>query len=229
MKALLALAEFIQAPELANPPAERFDRLKRHVVDTIGARLAGSTTDEGAAVARVADTIHDETLAAILVCCAQARCTEADDIHLTSCTTPGAVVVSTALALAEARDLQSMRGFAAALLAGYEGMIRLGVAIDGPMVLHKGIWPTQQAAAFGSTAVACRTYGLTVRETASALATTLALAGGAPVPSAPPMTSRWLTLAMGAVNGVIAARSARAQLVGTTTAALKRLTAGLGR
>jgi len=34
--------------------------------------------------------------------CACARLTEADDIHLTSCTTPGSVVVPTALHLASA-------------------------------------------------------------------------------------------------------------------------------
>ena len=35
-------------------------------------------------------------------------------------------------------------------------MIRLGVAIDGPSVLYRGIWPTYFAAPFGVAAVAAR-------------------------------------------------------------------------
>ncbi len=228
MTAFTALAEFVHSPELADPPRERFELLKRHVLDTVGARLAGSQTDEGAAAARVAASVQDETLAAVLAWCAQARCTELDDIHLTSCTTPGSVVVSTALALAAAGELTTMRELTAAALAGYESMIRLGFAIDGPAALHDGIWPTSYAAAFGSAAVSCRAYRLSVGQTAGALATALSLAGGTPVSSAPAMSSRWITLGMAAMTGVLAARSARTGLVGTAVGT-KRLTMGLGR
>src|SRR5262249_22197558 len=112
--------------------------------------------------------------------------------------------------------------------AGYESMIRLGFAIDGPTALHKGIWPTYHAAAFGSAATVCRAHGLSVEQTAGALATTLSLAGGTPIASAPAMSSRWIALGMAAVNGVLAARSAGAGLM-ATIAAPKRLTMGLGR
>lgn len=228
MNTLTALAEFIQGRDLADPPIERFERVKRHLLDTVGARLAGSRTDEGIAAAQVAASVHDETLAAVLAGCAQARCTELDDIHLTSCTTPGSVVVSTALALAAAGELTTMRTFVAAALAGYESMIRLGFAIDGPAALLKGVWPTYYAAAFGSAATSARAHGLTVDRTAAALATALSMSGGTPVASAPSMSSRWITLGMAAVNGVLAARSARAGLI-STTAVPKRLTTGLGR
>jgi 2-methylcitrate dehydratase PrpD len=228
MSAVDTLAEFVHSRELANPPIERFNLLKRHVLDTVDARVSGSLTDEGAAAAQVAASVRDSMLSMVLAGCAQARCTEVDDIHLTSCTTPGSVVVSTALALAAAGELTTMRAFAAAALAGYESMIRLGFAIDGPFALHNGVWPTYYTAAFGSAATACRAYGLSVDETAGALSTALSLGGGTPVASAPAMSSRWIALGIAAANGVLAARTARAGLR-AAIAAPKRLTTGLGR
>jgi 2-methylcitrate dehydratase PrpD len=224
-----AIAEFVQSRELADPPRERFELLKRHVLDSLGATLAGSRTDEGIAAGRAAGTSNDSLIAAIIAGCAQARCTEIDDVHLTSCTTPGAVVVSTALAFAASGELRSMRAFTAASLAGYEALIRLGVAIDGPLVLHQRVWPTYRAAAFGSAAVASRAYGLTIKQTVAALSTALGVSGGTPAASAPAMSSRWLALGIAAANGVLAARGAREGLIGTADMSSTRLTSGLGR
>lgn len=231
MNALTKLAAFVQSRDLADCPPARFDRLKLHMVDASCARLAGSRTDEGAAIARLCASMADGLAGAVLAGCAQTRCTEVDDIHLASCTTPGSVVVPTALALAAAGDLHSVGDVCAAALAGFESLIRFGVAIDGPTAIGKGVWPTQAAAAFGSAAVACRAYGLSVDRTAGALATALALGSGDPVSAALPSSSRWVTLGLAAVNGVTAARAAREGLVGTADRAAlgPRLTHGLGR
>lgn len=235
MKALTRLAELVQSRDLADLPAARLDRLKLHIVDTVGARLAGSRTDEGMAIGRLLAPVGEDSLAAIVAGCAQARCTEIDDIHLTSCTTPGSVVVSTALALASARasagEPISVRDFCAAVLAGYEAMIRLGFAVDGPVVLRKKVWPTHFAAAFGSAATACRAYGSSVDETAGALATALAFGSGTPVSAASPSSSRWMTLGVAAASGVLAARGARKGLLGAAGDFVwaARLTRDLGR
>ncbi len=231
MNALTRLAAFVQSPDLASLPPARFDRLKLHVVDAFGARLAGSRTDEGAAIARLCASMTGGLDAAVLADCAQTRCTEVDDIHLASCTTPGSVIVPTALALAAAGQLRSVGDVCAAALAGFESLIRFGVAIDGPAAIGRGVWPTLAAAAFGSAAVGCRAYGLSVDRTAGALATALAFGSGSPVSAALPSSSRWITLGQAAVNGVTAARAAREGLVGAAdTAALgPRLTNGLGR
>src|SRR5437764_161320 len=69
--------------------------------------------------------------------CASARLTEADDIHLTSCTTPGSVVVPAALHLACAGAFKTFGDFVTAVLAGYETLIRVGYAIDGPRILAR--------------------------------------------------------------------------------------------
>jgi 2-methylcitrate dehydratase PrpD len=108
--------------------------------------------------------------------CAQARCTEIDDIHLASCITAGSIVVPTVLALAPRGAFRSTGDCAAAALAGYEAAIRLGMAINGPQALLQGTWPTGHAAPFGSAAVAARALALDETQTAGALATALAMA-----------------------------------------------------
>jgi 2-methylcitrate dehydratase PrpD len=236
---LTRVAEFVQSADLANLPDERLDRVKRHVLDTWAAQIAGSRTDEGETVGRMSRA--DGVIEAIVIGTAHARCTEIDDIHLSSCTTPGSVVVSTALALA--RDCAStgaairVRDVCAAVAAGYEGMIRLGAAIDGPAVLlgpRGGVWPTGFAAAFGAAATACRVCELSVEQTAGALATSLSCAQHRAVSASPSSSSRWLTLGVAAASGVIAARGAGAGLVGTIDVGRvlsdpARLTRGLGR
>ena len=63
--------------------------------------------------------------------------------------TPGAIVVPSALTIAASLPDVTTDDLAAAIVAGYEAMIRLGAAIDGPSVLYRGIWPTYFAAPFG--------------------------------------------------------------------------------
>jgi 2-methylcitrate dehydratase PrpD len=231
VNALTKLAAFVQSRDLENLPSARLDRLRLHIVDAFAARVAGSRTDEGSAIARFCAPMSDSLESAVLAACAQTRCTEVDDIHLASCTTPGSVVVSTALALAAAGELRTVGDVCAATLAGYESLIRFGVAIDGPTAINKGVWPTHAAASIGSAAVACRAYRLSVDRTAGALATTFAFGSGTPVSAAPASSSRWLTLGLAAVIGVTAARAAREGLVAASDGGIvgKGLTNGLGR
>jgi 2-methylcitrate dehydratase PrpD len=227
MNGLEALAEFVQSRDLAEQPAARIDHVKRHFVDTVGAMLAGSRASEGIAAGKLAgrrlatgkvdaarEYLESGVRAAVLVHCAAARATELDDIHLASCTTAGAVIVPTALALSAAGYLQSWPEFCAATIAGYELLIRLGLAIGGPAVLRRRVWPTYLAAAFGSAATATRAYGLNVGETAAALGTALALSVGTSIPSQSSKTARWLVLGVAAANGILAAAAARKGLLG---------------
>src|SRR5262249_23917844 len=140
--------------------------------------------------------------------------TEADDIHLTSCTTPGSVVVPTALHLASAGAFQTWKDFASAVLAGYETLIRVGYGIDGPRVLAKKIWPTLFAAGTGAAAVACRAWKLSASQPAGALATALAAATGIAPPAMMPNSSRCISLGLAAEYGVLAANAARQGAVG---------------
>src|SRR5262245_56291744 len=199
-------------------PLSRFDRMKQHIVDTLGARIAGSRLEAGVATSRLADAIGDRIGSLIIRDCAHVRSTEIDDIHLASCTTPGAVIVSTALALASASRrartsaergvrLTTVQEFCAAALAGYEGLIRFGGALDGPTALHHGVWPTHAAAAFGGAAVASRAYRLKREDTVAALATALTFGSGKLISGVPSLSSRWVTLGIAAANGELAARA----------------------
>lgn len=213
MNALAALAEFVQSRDLAAPPEARHDRLKRHVIDTLGALQAGLRLQEGVSMGKLAAR-DGSRHAAIAAACAAARATEIDDIHLSSCTTPGSVVIPVAFALAAAHELRTWGEFSVAVTAGYEMLIRLGYAINGPAILRKKVWPTYFAAAFGAAAVASRAYHLTVNQTAGALATALTFAAGTSAPARCSDSPRWLSLGAAAANGVLAATGARMGLVG---------------
>jgi 2-methylcitrate dehydratase PrpD len=146
--------------------------------------------------------------------CASARLSEADDIHLTSCTTPGSVVVPTALSLASAGQLETWGEFFIAVLAGYETLIRLGRAIDGPLILSMKSWPTLFAAPVGAAAVACRAWKLNRSQTAGALATALAASTGIAPPAMMTNSSRCVSLGFAADCGVLAAMAAKQGALG---------------
>src|SRR5262249_27259762 len=182
---LESLAGFIQDPGLASLSFSRMEPLRLHIADTLGMILQGALLADG--------TTANALGSRLAGWCASARLTEADDIHLTSCTTPGSVVVPTALHLASAGAFQTWKDFASAVLAGYETLIRVGYGIDGPRVLAKKIWPTLFAAGTGAAAVACRAWKLDVAQTAGALATAVAASTGIAPPAMMPNSSRCIS------------------------------------
>ena len=177
------------------------EHLRLHIADTLGMMLQGALLEEG----KLAMALGSPLVA----WCASARLTEADDIHLTSCTTPGSVVVPTALHLASAGLFETWGDFVAAVLAGYETLIRVGYAIGGPRILARKIWPTLFAAPIGAAAVACRAWRLDPSQTAGALATALAGSTGIAPPAMAPHSSRWIALGSAAQCGVMAAMAVR--------------------
>jgi 2-methylcitrate dehydratase PrpD len=124
-------------------------------------------------------------------------------------TTPGSIVIPAAVTLAAALKADTA-DFAAAMLAGYEAMIRLGAAIKGPDVLYRGIWPTYFAAPFGAAAVASRLLRLDERQTAQALALAVTMAAPSVGQHHAATTARWLSVGNAARNGLTAAFAARA-------------------
>jgi 2-methylcitrate dehydratase PrpD len=192
------------------------EQIGLHVADTVGAWVAATATVEGKAViafrrelqslagADAANPLDDVALH-----CALARLSEADDIHLASMTTPGSIVIPTAFILAARLDAADAAEVPAAILAGYEAMIRLGRAINGPAVLYRGIWPTYFIAAFGTAAVTARLLRATERQTANALALALTMSAPSVGQHHAATTARWLSVGQAARNGVTAALAAR--------------------
>jgi 2-methylcitrate dehydratase PrpD len=216
MTALDQLGTFVAH---SGAPSQRLrEILELHVADTLGAWIASLPTPEGAALLRwraasekgaALGSMHQLRLD-VATHCALARLSEIDDIHLASTTTPGAIVVPGAVAIAATCRNRDPDALAAAMTAGYEVMVRFGQAIDGPSILYRGIWPTYFATPLGIAAVAARLFGLDARQCAHALALAL-------VRSAPGVghhnattTSRWFAVGQAAEAGLSAALAVRA-------------------
>ncbi|MCM2442910.1 MmgE/PrpD family protein [Agrobacterium vitis] len=197
--------------------------LSIHVLDTIGAWIAGRATREGHRLSLLRDAkaqslapLTRSTLDTIALRVATARLSEVDDVHMPSCTTPGAIVVMTALSLmADLADRADAILFIDALHAGYEIMTRLGEAVSGPDILHKGIWPTYLLAPVTTAAVTAKLLGLDWERTAHALAIALSTSSGRPggsvsggVVGGAGTSARWLLAGLAAKTGCIAALSA---------------------
>jgi 2-methylcitrate dehydratase PrpD len=187
-----------------------------HVADTVAALVAATATVEGKAVIAFRRELQSLTGAGdadplddVALHCALARLSEADDIHLASMTTPGSIVIPAAFITAARLNGADAAELSAAILCGYEAMIRLGRAVDGPAILYRGIWPTYFAAAFGTAAVAARLLRLTEQQTGHALALALTMSAPSVGPHHAATTARWLCVGHAARNGVTAALAAR--------------------
>ena len=211
MTVLETFADALLAAPAAVEAARIQERLRLHLLDTIGAMHAGAACAEGRALAATGGVpeLFDGGLPdRLALAVAQTRLTETDDIHMASCTTIGSVIVPTALLLGAAAGVDRTRRDAG-LRAGYDAMARLGSAVDGARILYKGIWPTYLCAPFGAAACAAVILGLDSAKTADALAIALAQVSGAAGGPAAGRNSRWLYAGWAAAAGVRAALAAR--------------------
>jgi 2-methylcitrate dehydratase PrpD len=237
MTVIADLATRLSGVKAQSLPATVVEKARIHLLDSLGAWMVGVEMAEGRAMARLAGATMDSPLTvgnrpglleAVMAAVAAARCTEVDDIHIASCTTPGSVIVPTAMVLACHGHFQDGGDFLSAIVQGYEVMIRLGLAADGPNILYQGVWPTYLAAPLGTAAVAARAFGLDAEQTTHALANALGMTVGTAVRGRGPASSRWLMAGVGAKNGVLAALSAREGFQGDTSLLEGRANGPLG-
>jgi 2-methylcitrate dehydratase PrpD len=192
------------------------EAVRLHLVDTVGAWIAGGWIAEGRAVLHFAPKWHPDEggmLGRVALGCALARLSEIDDIHLSSAITPGAIVVPAALTLGASLGSEGA-AVAEAIAAGYDLVTRLGAALDGPAILYRGIWPSYFAAPFGTAAVAARLLGLDDGQAAHALAIALAHASPSVGRQSGASMSRWLAIGNAARGGVAAALAAQEGFTG---------------
>lgn len=212
MGALEQFGEWIATDPAASE--ELRHRVEIHLIDTVGALIASTATAEGRLLLRFRDQMRENTGAVlapdVATRCALARLSEIDDIHLSSMTTPGAIVIPAVLSLAVAMPSVAAGDAESAILAGYEAMIRLGRAIDGPAVLYRGFWPTYFTAPFGIAAATSRLLKLDAKQSTNALALALTLAAPGVGQHHELSTSRWLAVGNAASNGLTAALAAQA-------------------
>jgi 2-methylcitrate dehydratase PrpD len=201
------LASFVVGVRASALPAAQRERLRLHVADTAVAALAGASIPEGKALNSLGG---DGSLAERIGRQAAAtRLTEIDDIHLPSCVTPSAGVVPVAFVLAAHVQKFDPDEIASAIWAGTEIATRLGLAVNGPQILYRGIWPTYLVAPVAAAATAARLMGLNEARTAHALSLAVMLmAGGVGrIHGAP--SGRWFLYANAVSGGIAAAEAAR--------------------
>jgi 2-methylcitrate dehydratase PrpD len=206
------LAAFVAGAKASALPAADQERLRLHFTDTAVAALAGAHIPEGRALQNLGD---DGALAIRIGRQAAAiRLTEIDDIHLPSCTTPSAGVVPVALMLAARAQTFAPDEIASAIWVGTELMTRLGVAVRGPQILYRGIWPTYLAAPVAAAATAARLLGLNEVRTGHALSLAVMLMAGGVGRIHGSSSGRWFLYANAVAAGVAAAEAARADYCG---------------
>lgn len=159
-----ALAKFAANLEYNRIPTAVVDHMKICLLDTLGCGLFGSTLPWAGIVAEFSkelggnatSTIWGQDAKASAPNAALANGTavhsfEIDDLHKTSIVHPGGVVIAPALAMAEHVGGCSGEKFLAAIIAGYEVAIRVGMSV-GTSHLKRGFHPTGTNGTFGSAA-----------------------------------------------------------------------------
>jgi 2-methylcitrate dehydratase PrpD len=201
------LARFVREASAATLPQRDRDQLRRHVGDAAIAGIAGARTSEAKHL-RALDP-NARGFEAIAIAASIIRHTEVDDIHLESCTTPSSVTVPVALMLARAAGVTDPDRIASAIWAGTDLIVRLGVAINGPVILYRGIWPTAIGAPLGAAAVAARIWGLDQKQAEAALSLALMMTAGRAGRFTGALSGRWVLFIGAIAEGLRAAHAAR--------------------
>jgi len=162
------LAQFAATLTYDKIPPSVIERIKLCLLDTFACGLFGSTLPWAQIVANFAQELggeHESTVwgrdfkvsapNAALANGTAVHSFEIDDLHKTSIVHPGGVVITPALAMAEHIDGCDGKEFLAAVVAGYEVTIRVGMAV-GTSHLQKGFHPTGTNGTFGAGAAAGR-------------------------------------------------------------------------
>jgi 2-methylcitrate dehydratase PrpD len=188
------------------------DTLARRLFDLTGSIAAGLQTAEAQATLAVLRRMQTtaagaatETPAYLIgALTVAARSTELDDIDLISCTTPGSVVVPAAL-IAGSISGASPEILAAAMVAGYDVMTALGLALDGANAVYGSRWPTYFGAAMSVAATVSTALQLSEERTLTALSVAASMTTPYAGRIATDPISRWLTLAAAAQAGLASA------------------------
>jgi 2-methylcitrate dehydratase PrpD len=178
------LASYLAGLRFDDLPAEVVRTSKAFVLDLLGTTLGAMDTDEVRMASGVVRALGGAPECAMIGFRDRTSCTNAafmnalsshvlelDDTHRDSITHVGAPVIPAALAMAE-RERCSGRTFLTAVVAGYEGTLRIANAVQ-PSHWRRGFLSMGTCGTFGAAAAAGHCLGLE----AEALANALGLAG----------------------------------------------------
>src|SRR5919198_5587701 len=217
-------------------PADVKDRTRELLLDLLGVALGGSPPPSSPPAAEVARRLGGDggqasvvgagfattAVWAALANGTAAHAIELDDVTTESSLHPGVAVIPTAFAVAEERGL-GPAAFLAAVVAGYEGTMRVGNALNPASAYARGFHPTGVAGVFGAATAAGRLLGLD----AEALTRALGIAGTTAAGSLEYLSdgawTKRLNPGWAAHGGIIAAQLAQAGFTGPSTAFEGRL------
>ena len=167
-----ALGDFAANLEYEDLSPEVIDWAKYLCLDFAGVTLNGSTTDSAKAVVRALESVGRSgpsvivgtSVRALPEYAAMANGTahhsiEMDDVTNEAVLHAGVTAFPTALAMADVAQV-SGKEFIAAVVAGYDVIVRLGRSLKGAELYARGFHPTGTCGAFGAAAVAARLLGL---------------------------------------------------------------------
>lgn len=177
--AIKELSKFVATVKFEDLPADVIAHTKLFLLDAIGCAYAAYKEDPrkakiagGLAANFAGDTgvviggARSHPAAAALANGMLINAADNDDTHKRSLTHIGSVIVPAALAAAGARKT-SAGDFIASLVAGYEVIARVGMAV---MPTHYRFWhSTATNGTFGAAAAVARAWGMTAEQVANAL------------------------------------------------------------
>ncbi len=189
------LGAFAGRTTFADLPAEVAESARLRVLDTIGVALAAWSADAGnQLLGIVAETGGAQQASPIgrrerypleqaaFISGTLAHSLDFDDTHMPSILHPSAIIVSTALAVAQGLG-RSGREILAAQVAGYEIAVRLGMAAYDPdmrnsVFFEKGLHGASIVGAIAGAAVASKLFGASADEIAHAMGIAASMGSG---------------------------------------------------
>ena len=221
------LAEFAAGLSYDKIPAAAIERIKLCMLDTFGCGLFGSSLPWAGIVADFAGDLggprestvwgRDFKVSASNAALANGTAVhsfEIDDLHKTSIVHPGSIALTSAMATAEHIGGCNGKTFLAALVAGYEVAIRVGMSV-GTSHLQKGFHPTGTNGTFGAAAAAGRLLNLDADKMTHALGIAGTQAAGLMAAQYSAMVKR-MHAGRAAQSGVYGALLAQRGLTGIT-------------
>jgi 2-methylcitrate dehydratase PrpD len=218
----------VDAAALATPTTEH---AKQAVLDLLGsavrARFEAPTSasvyqaltalgSAGACTAVGYGALFSPQCAALLNAC-NFHVLDFDDTHERSSLHPGAPVVGAALAAAERLGAGGAR-LVAAIVAGYDVAVRVGLALDPAAHYARGFHPTATAGVFGATAAVALLHGDSPEILASAFGINLSQASGSLQFSVDGAATKPVQVGFAAHNAVLARELAAAGVRGPGSA-----------
>lgn len=150
-------------------PDEVIDRAKYFILDYIGVSARGALCDSSCMIQSLFRKIDQESSGAVVIGTnlkisplnaaiangAAAHAVELDDVANAASLHPGAAVITSALAACHMSDC-SGKEFIEALVAGYEVMIKLGIALGPAAHYAQGFHPTATCGTMGAAITAAK-------------------------------------------------------------------------